>query len=269
MKTTNKFIINNLTFFCMLLLFVCNNNLFSQIIYTDPTDATPNATYNLDLNNDSVVDFTMYFGGGSGIAGVQCAPQNNNAYLGDFVNGTHLPWALNSSTSICATSTTWYGTNYPGTLGLGSTTGYWPGATDKYLALKLIVGTNTYYGWARFDVYETSTSFTLKDYAYESTPNACILSGQTGLGTLENAINHPISIYPNPMVSSTTLVIDQPLDKATLTIYNSFGQAVKKIENISSQTFSLSRDSLEKGVYLLKFTEENQTIAVTKLVIKD
>jgi len=47
----------------LLLLLFANSRLYSQIIYTDIPDATPNATYSLDLNNDTVVDFIIYFGG--------------------------------------------------------------------------------------------------------------------------------------------------------------------------------------------------------------
>ena len=49
------------TFCCLLILLVFNNNLIAQIIYTDIPDETPNATYPLDLNNDSIVDFITPF----------------------------------------------------------------------------------------------------------------------------------------------------------------------------------------------------------------
>ncbi|MBL0136271.1 MAG: hypothetical protein IPP79_20990 [Chitinophagaceae bacterium] len=144
---------------CLLILFVFNSRLYSQIIYTDIPDATPNATYPLDLNNDSIVDFLIQF---DSIDKVMCKPQNNNAYSGNFVGGVHLPWALSADISICDTMATWYDSNNPGTMAWGTSIGYWVGETNKYLALKLIVGTNTYYGWARFDVTTTSTSFTIR-----------------------------------------------------------------------------------------------------------
>lgn len=255
--------------YCLLLLFVFGIKSYSQIIYTDIPDETPNATYPLDLNNDTVVDFIIQFGGSASSIGVICYPQNNNAYSGDFVSGTHLPWALSTSTPICATLATWYGSNTPGTMGLGATTGYWPGVTNKYLALKLIVGTNTYYGWARLDFLEMSGSFTLKDYAYESTPNACIQSGQTNLGNHENSNKNIFSIYPNPFISSTTILSVVNLKNATLTIYNSYGQTLKQVKNISEQTVSLSRDNLPSGLYFIKLIEENKILAVEKILITD
>jgi hypothetical protein len=266
MKTKTVFLKKVATVCCLMILFTFNSRLYSQIIYTDIPDATPNASYALDLNNDSIVDFIIQF---EMIDKLMCIPQNNNAYSGDFVGGEYLPWALSSSNSICDTLITWYDSGNPGTMAWGTSLGYWVGESNKYLALKLIVGTNTYYGWARLDLLATSTSFTIKDYAYESTPNACIQSGQTSLGLNENTTRNIFSIFPNPFNSSTTIQINGNLKNATLTICNSYGQTVKQINNIPGQTVSLSSDNLSNGLYFIRLTEENKIIAVDKLIITD
>jgi hypothetical protein len=264
MKTKIIFLKNLASLCCLLVLFSFNNRLYSQIIYTDITDATPNATYPLDLNNDTVVDFLIQFDLGDK---VMCKPQNNNAYSGNLSGGVHLPWALSASDNICDTLATWYDSNNPGTMAWGTSIGNWAGVTDKYLALKLIVGTNTFYGWARLDLPATSTSFTIKDYAFESTPNACIQAGQTILGINENSNKYIFSIFPNPFTSSTTLKTIGYLKNATLTIYNSYGQTLKQLNNISGQTVSFSRDNLPVGLYFIRLTEENKIIAAEKLII--
>lgn len=266
MKTKIIFLKKLASLCCLLVLFVFNSRLYSQIIYTDIPDATPNATYPLDLNNDSVIDFLIQFDLSDM---VMCKPQNNNAYSGNFVGGVHLPWALSATNSICDTLATWYDSNSPGTMAWGASIGYWGGVTNKYLALKLIVGTNTYYGWARLDLLATSSSFTIKDYAYESAPNACIQSGKNRLGINEDSIKNIFSIFPNPFISSTTIQTIVNLKNATLTIYDSYGQAVKQIKNISGQTVSLSRDNLPSGLYFIRLKEENKIIAVKKLIITD
>lgn len=250
--------------YCLLVSFFFNSRLYSQIIYTDIPDATPSATYPLDLNNDNVDDFIIHFG-----TGVICSPQNNNAYSGNIVGGLHLPWALSQSNSICDSLSTWYGANSPGTMASGTSTGYWVGATDKYLALKLIVGSNTYYGWVRLDLVATSTSFTIKDYAYNSTPNACIQTGQTVSGINENTSKTGFSIFPNPFISSTTIRTIDNLNNASLAVCNSYGQMVKQVNNISGQTVSLSRDNLPIGLYFIRLTEGDKIIAVEKLGITD
>ena len=127
------------------------------------------------------------------------------------------------------------------------------GATNKYLALKLIVGSNTYYGWARLDFLFISGSFTIKDYAYESAPSACIQLGQTVLGYNENSSKPIFSVFPNPIISSTTIQTIVNLKNATLTIYNSYGQALKQVKNISGQIFSLFRDNLPSGLYFISW----------------
>ncbi len=269
MKTKNIFHKRVPTLSVILILFFVNSKLYSQIIYTDIPDATPNATYSLDLNNDTVVDFTIYFGGSAGTFGVMCNPQNNNAYSGNFVNGTYLPWALSTSNTICASLATWYDFNNPGTMALGTSIGYWVGASDKFLALKLIVGTNIYYGWARFDILANSGSFTIKDYAYESTPNGCIQTGQNNLGGNEISKNSHYTIFPNPFNTDTTIQTIDNFKNATLLIYNSHGQEVKQVNNLEGQSVSLLRDNLPNGLYYIKLTEKNKVIAAEKIIIKD
>ena len=117
MKTKIIYLKKALTLCCLLILFVFNSNLYSQVIYTDIPDATPNATYPLDLNNDNIVDFLIQFDMADK---VMCKPQNNNAYSGNFVGGLHLPWALSISNNICDTLATWYDANNPGTMAWGT-----------------------------------------------------------------------------------------------------------------------------------------------------
>ena len=51
---------------------------------------------------------------------------------------------------------------------------------NQFLALKLAVGSETYYGWARVSTQAVGgkLAFELVDYAYQSTPNLPILAGQ-------------------------------------------------------------------------------------------
>ena len=81
---------------CLLLILTLFSNLTAQVVYTDFTpDVTPNAGLDLDLNNDSIVDFRLQMGGSDGNYSVNCNPLNNNAYSGNFKGGNYLPWALN------------------------------------------------------------------------------------------------------------------------------------------------------------------------------
>ena len=91
----------------------------------------------------------------------------------------------------------------------------------------------------------------------------------TTVGLEQYNSNNKVNYYPNPFFSETVLQTDHILSSATLTVYNSFGQTVAQINNISGQTVSLSRNNLPSGVYYIWLTEENNIIAIDRLVIVD
>lgn len=76
-------------------------------------------------------------------------------------------------------------------------------------------------------------------------------------------------IYPNPFSTQTVLQINNSVHNATLTVNNCFGQTVAQIKNLRGQTITFNRDNLPSGLYFVRLTEENKTIAVDKLVIAD
>jgi hypothetical protein len=78
-----------------------------------------------------------------------------------------------------------------------------------------------------------------------------------------------VRIFPNPFSTQTILQTDKIFKDATLTIYNSFGQQVKQIKNVSGRTITLFRENLPSGLYILRLTQDNKIIPVDKLVITD
>jgi hypothetical protein len=89
----------------------------------------------------------------------------------------------------------------------------------------------------------------------------------TGVGSIND--DGQITIYPNPFSNETIIQTAHSFKDATLTIYNTFGQSVKQITNVSGQTVKLLRENLSNGLYFIRFTEENKVIATNKLVITD
>jgi hypothetical protein len=75
--------------------------------------------------------------------------------------------------------------------------------------------------------------------------------------------------YPNPCLAQTTLRTSRPLDNATLTVCNMYGQTVKRMENLRGQTVVLSRANLESGLYSVWLLQDGKVISVDKLVIAD
>jgi predicted GH43/DUF377 family glycosyl hydrolase len=78
-----------------------------------------------------------------------------------------------------------------------------------------------------------------------------------------------VSVYPNPFTMLTTIQTPELLHNATLTIYNSFGQEVRRTENISGQSITVHRDNLSAGVYVMQLTEGDTVFPARRIVITD
>lgn len=89
------------------------------------------------------------------------------------------------------------------------------------------------------------------------------------VGLEDQSTSSGIFVYPNPFSSYTTLQSDKILKDATLTVYNLYGQEVRKIKNISGQSVVLFRDNLPSGVYFLHLIQDHKIIVTDKLVITD
>lgn len=84
-----------------------------------------------------------------------------------------------------------------------------------------------------------------------------------------SVIANKILISQNPFSTETTLNFISNLKNAILTVYNTSGQLVKQIKNISGQTCTFNRDNLMSGLYFLRLTQDNTIFATNKLVITD
>ncbi len=74
----------------------------------------------------------------------------------------------------------------------------------------------------------------------------------TGIADMKNSFT--INIFPNPFSAQTTLYTANPLNNATLTVDNCFGQTVAQIKNISGQTITFNQDNLPSGLYFVRLT---------------
>jgi hypothetical protein len=81
--------------------------------------------------------------------------------------------------------------------------------------------------------------------------------------------NFFFSIYPNPFSYSTTLQTDKFFKNASLTVYNSVGQTVDCIDNLSGQKIIFHRDNLPCGIYFIRLTQDSKIISADKFVISD
>ena len=84
-----------------------------------------------------------------------------------------------------------------------------------------------------------------------------------------NSTIYAVKVYPNPLQTEAIFQTQKILKDAILTIYNSNGQVVKQIANISGKEVTIHRANLLSGLYFIRLTENNKVIASDKLIIKD
>lgn len=87
-------------------------------------------------------------------------------------------------------------------------------------------------------------------------------------GTKEVYPGH-VTVYPNPFSTQAMVQTDDHFKNATLVVYNSLGQPVKQIKNISGQSITLPRDNMPSGFYFLQLAEGYGILKTIKIVITD
>jgi hypothetical protein len=203
----------------------------AQIVYSDVNpDLTTSGSYNLDLNNDGIVDFVITHTSKSVKSSGKCkgqtgtnqyikvTPLSNNKVADAGTNarkmatnqtidanvtswGSNIDQVMFSSEFSCAYHCFYGGCGY---YFWPTNKGEWyPANEDGFLGLRLISGGHTYYGWVRMNISSAGSAFIVKDYAYNGTAGQAILAGQTsdsyiGVGTI---------IAPNPLCAANSLVI--------------------------------------------------------------
>lgn len=161
------------------------------IVYTDIqpdfTSENLNDSYNLDLNNDQVIDFVLSSASYDDwkMLFISSDSQEGNKIISVSPWYTH-PLPLNQGQEIYKLNGYRNGEFYEtaGILSVGDCFGgdqdciySWKNKKDKYLGLRFIINEQTHYGWAQLAV-ESVSKWVIKDYAYNSIPNKPIFAGQ-------------------------------------------------------------------------------------------
>jgi hypothetical protein len=102
------------------------------------------------------------------------------------------------------------------------------------------------------------------------TYNIGILQNQCTTGIIENTINGiTVNVYPNPFESYTTIQFSNDRNEPySLTLFNSYGQVLRKIDNITNGSVAIERDQLKSGVYFFKLSSNSDSYKTGKLIIK-
>jgi hypothetical protein len=283
--------------FRSLFIFCIVNSAFhdisnAQLIYTDIipdyTFSIPNTHYQLDLNNDGIIDFRFtfyyYFVGNCGFG----FPDYTNCYaLVSAINSNFqaanylgIPAALNLDDTIqswaapdqaCLLHGHWQ-------CGSGATYfGNWNSSSDHYLAVRFWKNGDWYYGWIRMNIIGGGNmggiGFTIRDYAYNSVPNQRIFfDPNIYTGVIEIQPGSNISIVPNPFSHSTTVRFQLlKKEKASLKIFDLNGKLITTlVDNIiemGGHQMEINADKMNAGIYILQLQTSN-LLKTEKLVVK-
>jgi hypothetical protein len=167
----------------------------AKVIYTPVNVTIENSTYNVDLNNDSAIDFTIVEANGE--SGVICKTSSGVLGAGATTSGNGVamhgrPLAagslIRSSQSFFSQVTLEAVVRQWGPYPCGndhSRSGAWLHVESGFLGLAFAVDGKTHYGWAQLSVACTpprvaclALTATLMGYAYETKPGKSILAGQ-------------------------------------------------------------------------------------------
>jgi hypothetical protein len=93
----------------------------------------------------------------------------------------------------------------------------------------------------------------------------CTATGIENISPTENSL---LSAFPNPFSMETILKTNTNLNNANLIIYNTLGQEIKTLENISGNEIKLERDNLSSGIYFIHLVENDKIIGTGKFMVE-
>ncbi|MPM26900.1 hypothetical protein SDC9_73405 [bioreactor metagenome] len=74
-------------------------------------------------------------------------------------------------------------------------------------------------------------------------------------------INNEIAVSPNPCSDNLMISVENGFSNGSLIIYNSFGQIVLQLENVSGTTVSVDSRDLSAGVYFITVKDDQSTFS--------
>jgi hypothetical protein len=85
----------------------------------------------------------------------------------------------------------------------------------------------------------------------------------------ENNKLKKLYVYPNPFSTSAIIEIDNPKNENhTLSIYNSSGQLVRQLNNITANKIEIKRGNLANGFYFIQLRTDNEIVGMKKLIVQ-
>jgi hypothetical protein len=80
-------------------------------------------------------------------------------------------------------------------------------------------------------------------------------------------IKDNLTIFPNPFSNSSTIKLSQPLQNATLNIYNILGKEVRYLHNLNGTEIKISREGIQNGMYFFTLFDSEKLIGTGKMIV--
>jgi hypothetical protein len=150
--------------------------------------------------------------------------------------------------------------------GTGASGPWCPPLTNANLTTGNAVVTD---GAGNWDVLSDSVDAT-NNFLQQGLP--FLIYGTKGSGVNELYANNNVSIFPNPMISSSTVTISDKVVKSSagfsFVVYDLLGNVVRNTSSISSNTFTIQKGDMSTGVYVYEVLNGNDIVKRGKLSIQ-
>ncbi|MEO6166771.1 MAG: T9SS type A sorting domain-containing protein [Chitinophagales bacterium] len=240
-------------------------NAHGQIIYADPQDIilTPGENYYMDFDQNGEWDFFFEmatYAGNSG--GITINNNNSNSFVAEPCCVCFYGYSISAlplNADIC-------GGNLNGSIGANflcypmsySCVDEWSGLNDRYVGFGHETNNNWQFGWIRLSVGPQCNILTIKDWAYNSVPGACISTGQTEVSTtIPDADILSLVIYS----ANRSLLVKNNYDHHHLQIdiWNTSGGLEHTIQTAAiSEAIDLSH--FAAGIYLVSVNDGSRGV---------
>lgn len=77
-----------------------------------------------------------------------------------------------------------------------------------------------------------------------------------------------VLIAPNPTSSQLRVTTQTILQNATITVFNTQGQAMKTVENIAGNSTTVSVSELPNGIYYLQLSDKDKLLTIQKFIVE-
>lgn len=256
----------------------------AQVMYTNVNYTGGFESYDIDIDGDNTIDFTMNQESlWSSIGTV------NRQFL-YALNGASFIWSssngmfgypgvkgLGSAYLIDSNASVWYGNynlvwgGYGGTMGvyynvysgayLGNEGDFGGTTSGKFVGVNFDISGARHYGWLRFETNATNDSWTLVDMAYDATPGTPITTGFIPLNVNKNQ-KQDFNLFATE--SELNIFTDIDMINSILTVIDMSGKVL--INQKITSTHEKIQHYLPKGVYVVRLSNQDSIIS-NKVII--